>query len=511
MNRVARYSGWLRLPLLGSLGAVAALGQAPWGMPFATVAALVAMFLLPAARPRVAFINGWAFGAGYFALALHWITQPFMVDVDRYGWMAPFALVLLAGGLALFWGGAFALARAAGGGKLALVTCWTVAELARSLLFTGFPWALIGHVWIDTPLAQLAAFVGPHGLTLLTLAAAAIMAQRRLWKAPVVLAPIALAPVVLAGIGWWALNPGPAFAPDASAPLIRLVQPNVPQSEKWDPDLAMRNIQRMLALSAGQGEGPAPAGLVIWPESSVPWIMDQAQSILQSASQAAGGVPVILGIPRRDGDHYYNALALLDPTGTVSAVYDKTHLAPFGEYIPFGDLLSRFGIHGLADTQGGGWSAGIGLSLIEVPGIGPVLPLICYEGIFAEEVNAVQGRARLMVLITNDAWFGTDSGPYQHFALARLRAIEQGLPLARVANTGVSGMIDARGRVLGQIGLGQQAELTIALPPALPPTLYVRLGDWPVQVLLVLLGLALILGRLRDVWRITVDPIGTGD
>ncbi len=507
MNRVARLSGWLRLPLLGGLGAVAALGQAPWDMPYATVAALIAMVLLPAARPRFAFFNGWAFGAGYFGLALHWITQPFMVDAARYGWMAPFALVLMAAGLALFWGGAFALARASGGGKLALVTCLSVAELARSLLFTGFPWALIGHVWIDTPLAQLAAFVGPHGLTLLTLAAAAVMAQRRLWP----MAPVVMAPIVLAGIGWVVLDPGPAPAPDSAAPLIRLIQPNVPQSEKWDPDLAMRNIERLLALSAGQGEGPTRADLVIWPESSVPWIMDQAQSILQSASQAAGGAPVILGIPRREGDNYYNALALLDPTGSVSAVYDKTHLAPFGEYVPFGDLLSRFGIHGLAATEGGGWSAGTGLSLIEVPGIGPVLPLICYEGIFAEEVNALQGRARLMVLITNDAWFGTDSGPYQHFAQARLRAIEQGLPLARVANTGVSGLIDAQGRVLGQIGLGRQAELTLALPPALPPTVYVRLGDWPVQMLLVLLGLALILRRLRDVWRITVDPIGTGD
>lgn len=502
LTRFAALPLWLRGPVLALLGAVAALGQAPWDMPLATVAALLVMFLLPAWRPRIAFFNGWAFGVGYFALALHWITQPFMVDAARDGWMAPFALILMAGGLALFWGGAFALARASGGGKLALVTCWAVAELARSLLFTGFPWALIGHVWIDTPLAQLAAFVGPHGLTLLTLAGVAITARLRLWS---------LGPAVLVALGWWGLNPGPAPTPDAAAPLIRLVQPNVPQSEKWDPDLAMRNIQRMLALSAGQGEGPTRADLVIWPESSVPWIMDQAQSILQSASLAAAGAPVILGIPRREGDQYYNAMALLDPNGAVTAVYNKTHLAPFGEYVPFGDLLSRFGIHGLAATDGGGWSAGTGLSLIDVPGIGLVLPLICYEGIFAEEVNAVQGRARLMVLITNDAWFGTDSGPYQHFALARLRAIEQGLPLARVANTGVSGMIDAQGRVLGQIGLGQQGALDMALPPALPPTLYVRFGDAPVHLLLMIMGLALIGRRLRQVWRFTVDPIGTGD
>ena len=498
MDRFGGLTPWLRGPLLAILGAVAALGQAPWDWPALTVLALAIMFIWPLARKRAAFFNGWAFGAGYFALALHWITQPFMVDAAHDGWMAPFALVLMAGGLALFWGAAFALARGIGRSTLALVACWTGAEVARSLLFTGFPWALIGHIWIPTPLGQLAALVGPHGLTLLTLAGVAMLAQMRVWS---------VIPVLLVGLGWVMLDPGPAPLADPAAPLIRLVQPDVPQAEKWDPDKIPVHFQRLVDLTSS---GPVP-GLVIWPETAIPWILDQAQPALVQSAAAAQGAPLILGVQRRAEGRYFNALALLNPAGDVTVLYDKSHLAPFGEYMPLGEVMARFGIHGLAASEGGGFSAGDGLALIDVPGIGPVLPLICYEGIFAEEVNAVQGRARLMVLITNDAWFGTDSGPYQHFALARLRAIEQGLPLARVANTGVSAMIDARGRVLGQIGLGQQAELTIALPPALPPTMYVRLGDWPVQVLLVLLGLALILGRLRDVWRITVDPIGTGD
>ena len=489
IDRTAGLTPWMRGPVLAILGAVAALGQAPWEMPWATVAALIAIFTLPTRRKRTVFFNGWAFGAGYFGLTLHWIIQPFMVDAARDGWMAPFALVLMAGGLALFWGAAFALARALGGSKLALVTCWTGAEVARSLLFTGFPWALIGHIWIGTPLAQIAAFLGPHGLTLLTLGATAIVAQLRLWS---------LAPVLLAGISWVALDPGPAPAPMPDAPLIRLVQPNVPQIEKWDPDKIPVHFQRLLDLT---GAAPA-ADLVIWPETAIPWILDQAQGVLESSALAAQGAPLILGVQRRVDGRYFNSLALLDRVGTVTAIYDKSHLAPFGEYMPLGELMARFGVHGLASSEGGGFSPGAGLTLIDVPGIGPVLPLICYEGIFAEEVNAVQGRARLMVLITNDAWFGTDSGPYQHFALARLRAIEQGLPLARVANTGVSGLIDARGRVLGQIGLGQQGVLELALPQPLPPTLYSRSGDAPVQVLLALLSLGLIAGRRR----IVVDP-----
>lgn len=498
MDRVAGLRPWVRGLFLAILGALAALGQAPWELPWVTLLALILIFVLPITHWKSMALTGWAFGAGYFALALHWITQPFMVDAAHDGWMAPFALILMAGGLALFWGGAFGLARALGGGKLALVTCWTAAEVARSLLFTGFPWALLGHIWIDTPLAQLAAYVGPHGLTLLTLGAVAMVAQVRIWS---------VAPMVLAGICWFALDPGPAPAPDPAAPLIRLVQPNIPQQDKWNPDLVPEHFQRLLDLTT---TGPA-ADLVIWPETAIPWILDQAQGVLESSAEAAHGAPLILGVQRRADGRYYNSLALLDRAGAVTALYDKSHLAPFGEYMPLGDVLARFGIHGLASSEGGGFSAGPGLKLIDVPGIGPVLPLICYEGIFAEEVNAVPGRARLMVLITNDAWFGTDSGPYQHFALARLRAIEQGLPLARVANTGVSGLIDAQGRVLGQIGLGQQGAIDLRLPPALPATVYTKLGDWPVPVLLVLMGLALILRRLRDVWRITVDPIGTGD
>ena len=487
--RFSRMSPLIRAPLLALLGAIAALGQAPWGWPLVTMLGLVLIFALPITPWKSMALNGWSFGAGYFAIALHWITQPFMVDAARDGWMAPFALILMATGLALFWGGAFGLARALGGGKLALVTCWTGAEVARSLLFTGFPWALIGHIWIDTPLAQLAAFVGPHGLTMLTLGAAAMLAASRVWP---------VAPLVLAGIGWITLDPGPAPASDPAAPLIRLVQPNIPQQDKWKPDLVPLHFQRLLDLTAA---GPIP-DLVIWPETAIPWILDQAQGVLESSADAAHGAPLIMGVQRRADGRYYNSLALLDRVGAVSGVYDKSHLAPFGEYMPLGEVMAQFGIHGLASSEGGGFSSGAGLKLIEVPGIGPVLPLICYEGIFAEEVNAVPGRARLMVLITNDAWFGTDAGPYQHFALARLRAIEQALPLARVANTGVSGMIDARGRVLGQISLGAQGAIDLPLPAALPPTLYSKAGDWPALVLLTLLTLGLIATRRR----IVVDP-----
>ena len=478
-------------------GAAAGLGQAPWGLWPGTLLALACVFALVARgrfpqRRRAAFGLGWALGAGYFTLTLHWIVQPFFVDIARHGWMAPFALVFMAGGLALFWGAAFAVARAmapgAAGLPVALVLTWTGAEIARSLVFTGFPWALIGHVWIDTPLAQAAAVVGPHGLTLLTLglAATAGMLAR-----PGRVNPLRALPLLALPALWVALDPGPAVPGDG--PLVRVVQPNVPQSEKWRIETVDAIIARMLALSA---EDP-PAALTVWPETAIPWLLDDAPDLMATAIEATRGAPLMTGVQRAEGARYFNSLAVIGPEGATLAVHDKAHLVPFGEYIPFGEWLRAFGIRGLAASEGGAYTAGPGLHPVDVPGIGPALPLICYEGIFAEEVNAAPGRARLMVLATNDAWFGTWAGPAQHFAQGRLRAIEQGLPMLRSANTGISGIIDARGRVIASLPLGQAGQVAAPLPPALAPTAYVAWGDRPVWLCLAGLALAGFVARRR--------------
>lgn len=475
-----------RFAILSVAGVAAGLGQAPFGWWGVTLLALV-LFLRMASGPlgwRAACLDGWAFGIGYFTLTLHWIVEPFYVDAARHGWMAPFALVFMAAGMALFWGAAMVLARRLGPGLLPLVVAFSAMELARSLVLTGFPWALIGHVWIDTPLAQLAAGVGPHGLTLLTLALAATLAAigPRLWLG---------LPLAVTGGLWFWLDPGPAPTLPPDAPVIRLVQPNMPQDQKFDPDMIPIFYDRILRLSGG---GTIP-DLVVWPETALPWLLENAADMLESAADATRGAPLVMGIQRREGTRYFNTLALVDGEGQVQALYDKHHLVPFGEYIPFGEYLARFNIHGLAASEGGGFSSGPGPALIDLPGIGPAMPLICYEGIFAEEVNAMPGPARLMVLITNDAWFGTRAGPYQHLAQGRLRAIEQGIPMVRVANTGISALIDGQGRVLGSIPLGQEGALDLALPDPLPNTIYARAGDWPVIVLLALLSLGCLLRR----------------
>jgi apolipoprotein N-acyltransferase len=479
----------LRLPLVAALGAAAGLGQAPASLWWAMLLALVAVMAL--FRRGAGFAEGWAFGAGHFGLALRWITEPFQVEADVYGWMAPFALVLAAGGFALFWGAAFWGARRWRLGLLGLVALWAGAEALRSLILTGFPWGLIGHAFIGTPIEQLAALGGAHGLTLLMLGLAATVATLGAsWRL--------ILPAGALALLWVALDPGAAPPPDPDAPLIRIVQPNVPQVEKWDPALMPGHVDRLMALSGGQRR----ADLVVWPESALTELLEPGGLTLRAARAATGGAPLAFGVVREEGGRYFNSLALLDGGGAVAAVYDKAHLVPFGEYVPLGDLLARFGVRGMAQSQGDGFSPGTGGALMDLPGIGPARPLICYEGIFAEELPVRGERPRLLLLVTNDAWFGLRAGPLQHFALGRLRAIEQGLPLVRSANTGVSAMIDGRGRVLARLPLREAGSIEAPLPPALAPTPYARAGNLPALLLTGALALLAVARRRR------LDPRG---
>ena len=233
------------------------------------------------------------------------------------------------------------------------------------------------------------------------------------------------------------------------------------------------------------GEGDVP-DLVVWPESSIPTLLNYADPELELISEAARGAPVIVGVNRAQYGLYHNSFILLGRGGQIDDIYDKQHLVPFGEYVPGGDMLHNVGIEGFGSSYGGGFTPGSGKRTIDVPGIGAVRPLICYEGIFAEEVGGTVERPQVMVLITNDAWFGKDAGPFQHLAQAQLRAVEQGIPMVRVANTGVSAMIDARGQVTASIALNTAGYLDALLPAPLPPTQFSKTGDWPVLSLLAL-------------------------
>ncbi|ARE82424.1 apolipoprotein N-acyltransferase [Roseovarius mucosus] len=492
IDRVVGLSWRGRVLVLGALGAVAALGQAPvgaWPLSILAFALLYGVFLRAAGVRQAAWI-GWAFGTGYFLVSLNWIIEPFLVDVARHGWMAPFALLGLSGGLALFAAAALGLGRSFGGGALGFVGGLGLVELARGYVLTGFPWAQPGHVLIDTPLLHWASYLGSLGLTALVLLAAVA-----LWMA------LTGARAGFAALGAMALlwPVGAMLTPDAGAgpeaAIVRLIQPNAPQHEKWDPEKIQGFFDRQLAFSAA-GEGRPD--LIVWPETAVPVMLENAARTLEVISDAAGGVPVVVGLQRREELRLFNTLALVEAGGSVAAVYDKHHLVPFGEYMPYGDVLAQWGIHGMASKDGQGFSSGPGAQVIEMGALGRALPLICYEGVFAQDLRAAPGRADFILLITNDAWFGKFSGPYQHLAQARLRSAEFGLPMIRVANTGVSAMIDAAGRVTESLPLGEAGWRDAALPPPLPPTVYARLGDAPMlAIFLVLLGLSRLDHRRR--------------
>ncbi|MEL6316626.1 MAG: apolipoprotein N-acyltransferase [Pseudomonadota bacterium] len=504
-----------RLARLAPLGAAAALGailslsQAPlsaWPLLFL---GLPAVFLLQLrASPRRAALIGWLFGVGYFLPGLLWIGEAFLVDAETFGWMRPFAVTLLPMGLALFWALAFAAAaaatrRLAGApsdaaapperpmiAAAALAASWSLAEYARGTVLTGFPWGMFGFAWIDTPTAQIAAHVGPYGLTAVTITAALALGAAAATAGAARRASAALGvglPLLALAIGAARLAPA-ATATDA--PVIRLVQPNVPQEEKWAPVFVARNYQRLISLSALAPEPGAEApSLVVWPETATrPEHVYDADLRVRMAAGALALAPeqrLVMGTQRFDRwfepdatarQGWFNALFAIGPDGRIEAIYDKHHLVPFGEYLPAQGLLESLGMRQLAGRMGG-FRAGRGPRTIALHGGLRALPLICYEAIFPWAARASDARPDLLLQITNDAWFGDSGGPRQHLAQARMRAIEQGLPLLRAANTGVSAAIDPYGRITDRLDLGRTGAIDVQPTTPLPPTLYAQAGD----------------------------------
>lgn len=484
------------------LGLVAALGLAPFGVWGATLLALAALlWRLARARAQAAFWHALAAGLGWFGLGMCWIVEPFLIEPLIHGWMAPFALLLMASGGALFWAlPVWLAARTVAGWRgrvVAIAAVLVLSDWLRGWIFTGLPWALIGHVWADTPVAQAAAWVGAVGLSLVTLSIAALPAL--LWR-PFARPLAGMGPGAALGIALLAAAWAAGLArldrplPADAGPVLRIVQPDAQQRLKWDPAWSAVYFRRLLDLSAE----PGPRDLVIWPETAVNFLLEDAGELLPVMAGSAGA-PLLLGIQRQRGSRYFNSLALLAPDGRVLDSYDKFHLVPFGEYMPWGDALARIGVSAFAAQSGNGYSAGAGPALMQAPGLAAFQPLICYEAIFPQHMRGLPDRPGWLLQVTNDGWFGQFSGPYQHLAQARLRAIETGLPLIRAANTGVSAVVDARGGLRETLPLGVAGRIDAVLPGALPETPWLRMGPAPVTgFALAVWLLAALVSRRRD-------------
>ena len=488
-------AGWRRRAAAFIAGVLSALAQAPFYLlPLILAGFCILILLIDGARTserpfRRGFSAGWFFGFGYFLVSLFWVGFAFLVQAEEFAWMAPFAVSGLPAFLALFTGLATGLCARYGGAGweriFSFAALYMAAEYARGHILTGLPWNLPGQALAGTAIgAQTAAWWGAYGLSFIVLLiATAPMALKdegaRGLRKGALAALAAAAAIVAVGALRLALHP-PADHPDA---YVRIVQPNIPQREKIDPDLWRRNYERQIALSAGA----APAtgiGFILWPENAVP-VIDEVPEGLEALSRRLPENAVLLAgaVRRETGDAgktlYYNSISVI--AGTASgrapvAHYDKHHLVPFGEYLPLFGLMKALGLSELTPYGDDGFAKGRGPRTIRAGG--PAFaPLICYEAIFPGRVYPKGDRPDWIATVTNDSWFGDSSGPRQHFDQARLRSIETGLPMARSANSGVSGLIDGAGRVVRRIGLYETGVIDAPLPEALPATLYARVGD----------------------------------
>lgn len=508
LARIRGLAGWPRWALAAGLG-VAATGALPpfhW-IPLVFVAFTGLVWLLEGAgetpRPaRAGFIDGWWFGVGHFLTGLYWLAHALLIDAAQFGWMVPFATFGLSGLLAVFTGGAAACVCAARlrgvAAVLLLAVGWTAGEWLRGHVLTGFPWNLIGTVWAGWPaLMQPAALVGLYGLSLLTVLVAALPAASASARGAARGSGL-FAAAVLVLAGWAAGHARLPEQPQLTDVRLRLVQPNVPQNLKWDPAERESNLRKVLQLSSAPGLDTRT--LTIWPETAVPFAITDANPNgpalrdLLSAAAPPGGL-LLTGAPRAERDAQsrlalWNSLHALDPQARIVATYDKFHLVPFGEYVPLRSLLGTLNLNvGTVD-----FVAGPGLQTLALPGLPPASPLICYEAIFPGNVVASEARPGWLLNVTNDAWFGISSGPHQHFAAARFRAVEEGLPLVRAANNGISAIVDAYGRVTAVLELGETGIVDGALPAPLEVTLYGRFGD----TMAGLLGLMVLAGAFSS-------------
>jgi apolipoprotein N-acyltransferase len=466
-------------------------------------------------RFRAAAAAGWWWGFGFFLAGLWWLGAAFLVEADKFAWAMPLGVVALPAGLAIFPALGFAFARLlwpAGAGRiLILAVMLTASEWLRGHVLTGFPWNVYGMMLAgQIHIAQFASLAGLYGLTLLAVAIGAAPATlgtaeggRRRWHAPI-LALLAL--VGLLGFGLWRIPPGPV--PLVAGVKLRLMQPNLPQDAKFNPQNGEAILNQYLALS-DRATSPTTLGVqdvthLIWPESAFPFLLGRTPAALaRIAALLPANTTLITGaarageaLPGEGRPPIFNSVQVVNDEGVIVSSYDKVHLVPFGEYLPavFARLIRGVGLSEFVSVPGG-FAAGARHAPMSIRGLPPVAPLICYEVVFPGEAVPPQGpRPGLMLNLTNDGWFGQTSGPYQHLAQARLRAIEEGLPLVRGANTGISAVIDNYGRVTASLPLGSQGVLDAGLPRAGPATLYAQFGD---AFLICLMTLFILVLRIR--------------
>lgn len=485
-GRIILLWGWPRALIAFLAGALLVLAQAPYDF-FAVgfVSFPVFVWLMDGAVPaagsgflrrlRPAFAIGWWFGFGYFLAGLWWIGSALLVEADSFAWALPFAVLGVPIMLAFFYAFAAALARllwSDGIGRIAaLAFAFGLIEWLRTFLFTGFPWNAIGYAAMPVPLlmqsVSVVGLVGMNALTVFVFSMPALLSGDRHRRLGLGLAVLLCA----LHVGYGAYRLSRPTQSDQQTLAVRIVQPSVAMSEKWDPDAQDRVFSTLMRFSAAPPEaGRSPPKLIVWPETSVPFLFtDRPEALAAIGAMLSDGQLLMAGAVRSEASGPqqsamdYNSVLAIDANGEIVGAVDKVHLVPFGEYLPFADTLERFGLKQIVAGPMN-FAPGTVRQPIPLPGGITAAAFICYEIIFPQLVEVDVTSANIIVNVTNDAWFGNTPGPYQHFRQAQIRTVETGLPLVRAANTGISGAIDPYGRVLDALAINTRSYFDIDLP-----------------------------------------------
>jgi apolipoprotein N-acyltransferase len=493
------------------LGALIAAALPPLNLIFLLPVSFTGLlWILDTANTRrQAFLAGWWFGWGQFIAGLYWIGVAFTVDAKTHALLMPLPVLVLPAILAILSGFATLVTHVSRAGSLARVFifsgAWIAFEYIRGVIFTGFPWNAIGYSWSSVlPILQSTAFIGVYGLTLLTVFLSSLPALLGETDTHRKTSFLSLAItlglfVALYGIGITRIPSTAVKSFENSS--MRIVQPNIPQSDKWKPDLLLEHLRKIVTLSLTD-DGADPR-YFIWPETAVPYYLTTSEALQKELAQIIpSGGAITTGAPRRDPvvRQYWNSLQVLGETGEILDIYDKQHLVPYGEYMPLRSIMQATGlseiIPALDQMSDFATPDGSAKKVISIPGLPPARAMICYEIVFPWEV-ASETTFSWILNITNDGWFGTTSGPYQHFAMTRTRAIEQGVAVVRAANTGISAIIDPYGRVREELALNETGFLDGALPlPISERTLYARYGEIiPIALVIIFIGIGFGLSR----------------
>lgn len=445
----------------------------------------------------MAFKLGWWFGFGHFTAGLYWIAFALLVDAAQFGWLIPFALFGIPAVIAIYIGLValivWKIGRYITGWRqiVMFAITWTAMEMLRGWLFTGFPWNLVGYIWAaSSSMLQITSITGIWGLSLVTVLTFSLPALMKDLKSkyphPIIIGTLILLTIFIYGA--IRLQNDTQYVENVK---LRIVQANIPQSMKWDEEWNYKTVHKYLAMS--QSTNIENITHIIWPETALPFVISESSPLLEIIGQITPeNGAIITGALRAEYTasgvikQMWNSLIVVTKSGQMHSYYDKSHLVPFGEYVPFRNFLPLDKItHGSMDFANGN-----GAKTITAPGLPDFGALVCYEVIFPGQVVEKNNPPKAIINVTNDAWYGNTSGPYQHFQMSRVRAIEEGTPLIRAANNGISGVIDSYGRIIKQTKLSSEAVLDVSLPTSIRPTLYSSYGNS--IILLIMAAMAVI-------------------